>query len=72
VYDGGLVDAVTRPILRCLTPSRAKDEFLPGPLFGRAVWMSWIPDKTSAILISPGSASLSVLNGQLKRQHPGA
>jgi O-antigen biosynthesis protein len=53
VYDAGLADAVTRPILRCLTPAGAKDEFLPGALLGRAVWMGKIPDKTSAILVSP-------------------
>ena len=53
IYEASLVDPLARPLLRCLTAHDVKEEILPGPLFGRAVWLGKIPAKTHAIWISP-------------------
>jgi O-antigen biosynthesis protein len=52
-YEASLVDPLARPLLRCLTAHDVKEEILPGPLFGRAVWLGKIPPKTRDIWISP-------------------
>jgi GT2 family glycosyltransferase len=53
IYEASLVDPLARPLLRCLTTHDVKEEILPGPLFGRGVWLGKIPAKTKAIWISP-------------------
>jgi GT2 family glycosyltransferase len=53
IYDASLLAPLARPLLRCLTPHGVKDEILPGPMFGRAIWLGMIPARTSAIWISP-------------------
>ena len=55
-YDAGLADAVSRPLLRCVTPEGVKDEILPGAALGRAIWIGRISPGTGAILISPVGA----------------
>ena len=55
-YDMGLADAITRPLLRCVTPDTTKDELLPGAIFGRAIWIGKVPERTKEILISPTNA----------------
>jgi GT2 family glycosyltransferase len=52
-YEAGLLGPLVRPVLRCVTPRETEDEILPGPIFGRAVWLGKIPAETSAISISP-------------------
>ncbi len=56
IYDVGLTDVVTRPLLRCVMPDGARDEILPGAMLGRAFWVGKIPATTTAILISPVTA----------------
>jgi GT2 family glycosyltransferase len=52
-YDAGFSGAVTRPLLRCLAPDGAKDEILPGPVMGRALWIGKIPPNATGVLVSP-------------------
>jgi GT2 family glycosyltransferase len=52
-YEASLLEPLARPLLRCLTADDVKEEILPGPLFGRAVWLGKIPPKTREIWISP-------------------
>ena len=56
IYDVGLTDVVTRPLLRCVMPDGSRDEILPGAMLGRAFWVGKIPATTTAILISPVTA----------------
>ena len=53
IYDASLIEPLARPILRCLTPEGDKDQILPGPIFGRALWLGLIPPGTREIRISP-------------------
>ncbi|HLH48115.1 MAG TPA: glycosyltransferase [Roseiarcus sp.] len=48
-----MFEPLARPILRCLTDEDAKDQILPGPIFGRAIWRGLIPSGTREIWISP-------------------
>ena len=56
IYDVGLSDVVTRPLLRCVTPDGPKDQILPGAMLGRAFWIGKISASTSEILVSPAKA----------------
>ena len=53
IYEASLIAPLARPLLRCVTPHGVKDEILPAPMFGRAIWLGMIPARTSAIWISP-------------------
>ena len=53
IYEASLIAPLARPLLRCVTPDGVKDEILPGPMFGRAIWLGKIAARTSAIWISP-------------------
>ena len=59
IFDTGLTDVVTRPMLRSVTPDGDRDEFLPAAALGRARWIGKIPRRTSAILVSPVNAPVS-------------
>lgn len=52
-YSSGLLDPLTRPLLRVVTDVDAIDEILPGALFGRARWTGPIPEGAREIRISP-------------------
>ena len=51
-YRSGLLDPLVRPIVRCVGEG-SEDEYLPAALFGRAVWLGWIPAGTTEVWISP-------------------
>ncbi len=53
IYDLGLTDAVTRPLLRSVVADGHQDQILPGAVLGRAIWLGRIPNGTIAILVSP-------------------
>ncbi len=53
IYDASLVEPLARPILRIFTEDGEKDQILPGPIFGRAIWCDFIPWGTREIWISP-------------------
>ena len=56
VYRAGLLDPLTRPILRLNTLNDgARDVFLPGPLHGRGIWIGHIPDGAFEMLVSPAA-----------------
>jgi GT2 family glycosyltransferase len=52
-YATSLFDPLARPVIRCIIGGRHHDEILPGPLFGRGVWLGYIPKATEKIMISP-------------------
>ena len=52
-YSSGLLDPLTRPLLRMLTSAGDVDEILPGALFGRSRWTGPIPSDAREIWISP-------------------
>ena len=56
IYDAGLTDAVTRPLLRCVTTDGFRDQILNGAALGRGIWRGRIPEAAKAILISPVKA----------------
>ena len=53
IYEASLLDDVARPVLRCFTKDGAKDQILPGPIFGRSIWLGLIPSEAYDIWISP-------------------
>jgi GT2 family glycosyltransferase len=53
IYEAGLLEALARPVLRCVTTDGMRDQILPGPIFGRAFWIGFIPFETHEIHISP-------------------
>src|SRR5580698_3291619 len=56
-YVAGLLEPLTRPILRCVVAGERTDQFLPGALFGRASWIGVIPENTTEIYLSPTNRS---------------
>ncbi len=52
-YATGFFDPLARPLLRCFLQNSFHDEILPGALFGRAIWIGFIPHGTKEIWISP-------------------
>ena len=52
-YRAGLLEPLTRPMLRCVGPGGNFDQALTGALFGRAAWVGSIPRDTTELLISP-------------------
>lgn len=52
-YRGSYLDHLVRPLIRFETADGAEWDTLRAPVFGRAVWIGRIPDRTTRILISP-------------------
>lgn len=52
-YRTGMLEPLTRPVLRFVSAAGATDQALPGALFGRARWLGRVPDDTEAIWVSP-------------------
>jgi GT2 family glycosyltransferase len=52
-YRSGLLEPLTRPVLRCVAGGVDVDQILPGALFGRTVWVGAIPESTTELYLSP-------------------
>ena len=52
-YLASLFDQLVRPLIRYIVGTQYYDEILPGPLFGRAIWLGYVPKGTHEIWISP-------------------
>jgi GT2 family glycosyltransferase len=52
-YAASFFDPLARPVLRCFLKNSFHDEILPGALFGRAIWVGFVPSHTEEIWISP-------------------
>jgi O-antigen biosynthesis protein len=52
-YATSFFDPLARPVLRSFSKDAYHDEILPGALFGRAIWIGYIPKETREIWISP-------------------
>ncbi len=53
IYSSSYFDKPVRPILRCVLESEHKDQILPAPVFGRAIWRGYVPVGTISLQISP-------------------
>jgi O-antigen biosynthesis protein len=52
-YRSGLLEPLTRPILRCVAAGADVDQILPGALFGATVWVGVIPEGATELYLSP-------------------
>ena len=52
-YASGLLDPLTRPVLRFVGRRQIHDELLPAAMLGRAVWVGRVPEDVREIQISP-------------------
>ena len=53
VYRASYLDHLTRALIRFKTSDGEEWDTMAAPLFGRAVWIGRIPEKTTRVLISP-------------------
>lgn len=55
IYAASYLEALVRPLLRCIGRDFSHDEILPATVLGRAIWRGPLPPRTQALQISPCS-----------------
>jgi len=53
VYAAGLLEPLTRPLLRFIGRQNIHDELLPAAVLGRGVWIGRLPEDVREVWISP-------------------
>jgi GT2 family glycosyltransferase len=53
VYAAGLLEPLTRPLLRFIGRQNIHDELLPAAVLGRGVWIGQLPEDVREVWISP-------------------